>query len=555
MTTETKERETAEWGDWEEEDPHAQESGQCPLCGGAVAAGNTAAAVLAHVQSAHGVDLAAFRRAQHLDDYQWIRLVNYLRRRVAQGAPAADWAALGITADHALFADDTLLLPVLENDPLLETLFDGDSDDDDGKDGELARLREEVAALRAQNAALKAAAQDLIEQGLVPGNPSDTPAPAAAAAAAAGETSDSSSSDDDEEDDDDKKEGGSTVEENDTDPYFGSYARMGIHEEMLRDAVRTGAYEEWARRAGACGYMRGKTVLDVGAGTGILSLFAARAGAARVIAVEASSTAQLARRVVAANGAADRVAVVAHRVEEAATDRAVRELTGGAGRVDVIVSEWMGYALLYENMLDAVVCARDRWLAPDGIVAPSHALLYVAGLECADAYGARRAFFEDRPYGVDLRAVQRPAFAEASIEVVDPAAVAAGPALLDEIDIRTVPARAFADRTYRLALPVTRAVEAVHCICIYFDCDFREPRDDTGVPPVVLSTAPDHPPTHWKQSVLYLSEPLPACPAGATITGTLRFVMCSSGPHDLNCELELRSSVAPNHTISETFHL
>ena len=314
---ETKEMETAEWGDWEEDDPHAQESGQCPLCGGAVAAGNTAEAVLAHVQAAHGVDLAAFRRAQRLDDYQWIRLVNYLRRRVQQGAPVADgWAALGLTAAHALFADDTLLLPVLESDPLLETLFDGDSDGEEdeaesktsGPEGELERLREEVAALRAQNAALKAAAQDLIEQGLVRGGPISTTSDSAIAAAATSEKKnsddDSDSDSDDSDDSDDENKEGSTVEENDTDPYFGSYARMGIHEEMLRDEVRTGAYAEWARRAGECGYMAGKTVLDVGAGTGILSLFAARAGAARVIAVEASSTSQLARRVVAANGAA-----------------------------------------------------------------------------------------------------------------------------------------------------------------------------------------------------------------------------------------------------------
>ena len=35
-------------------------------------------------------------------------------------------------------------------------------------------------------------------------------------------------------------------------------------------------------------------------------------------------------------------------------------------QVDVIISEWMGYALLYESMLDTVIYARDRWLAPGG---------------------------------------------------------------------------------------------------------------------------------------------------------------------------------------------
>ena len=36
----------------------------------------------------------------------------------------------------------------------------------------------------------------------------------------------------------------------------------------------------------------------------------------------------------------------------------------------MIVSEWMGYSLLYEAMLDTVLFARDKWLAPGGILMP-----------------------------------------------------------------------------------------------------------------------------------------------------------------------------------------
>ncbi len=38
--------------------------------------------------------------------------------------------------------------------------------------------------------------------------------------------------------------------------------------------------------------------------------------------------------------------------------------------MDIIISEWMGYALFYESMLDTVIVARDRWLAPGGIIMP-----------------------------------------------------------------------------------------------------------------------------------------------------------------------------------------
>lgn len=68
---------------------------------------------------------------------------------------------------------------------------------------------------------------------------------------------------------------------------------------MLQDYVRTGTY--WAAINENAADFRGKTVVDVGAGSGILSLFAAQAGADRVYAVEASAMADHAERLCAAN--------------------------------------------------------------------------------------------------------------------------------------------------------------------------------------------------------------------------------------------------------------
>ena len=45
---------------------------------------------------------------------------------------------------------------------------------------------------------------------------------------------------------------------------------------------------------------------------------------------------------------------------------------------DIIISEWMGYFLLYESMLPSVLIARDRYLKPDGILAPSHCQMLLA---------------------------------------------------------------------------------------------------------------------------------------------------------------------------------
>jgi type I protein arginine methyltransferase len=48
---------------------------------------------------------------------------------------------------------------------------------------------------------------------------------------------------------------------------------------------------------------------------------------------------------------------------------------------DIIISEWMGYFLLYESMLDTVLFARDRYLKPGGLIFPDNAYLYVAAIE------------------------------------------------------------------------------------------------------------------------------------------------------------------------------
>ena len=53
-------------------------------------------------------------------------------------------------------------------------------------------------------------------------------------------------------------------------------------------------------------------------------------------------------------------------------------------KVDIIISEWMGYFLLYESMLDTVLVARDKYLAPGGLMFPDQATLFLAGIEDAD---------------------------------------------------------------------------------------------------------------------------------------------------------------------------
>ena len=163
------------------------------------------------------------------------------------------------------------------------------------------------------------------------------------------------------------------------------YAEFEVHRTMICDRVRTGAF----RRAIDSVVRPGDIVLDVGAGSGILSVFAARAGAARVYAVERTSAAVLAQELAAANGVAEIVQVIHGDVMDIEPPE----------RVDVIVSEWLGGFGIDEGMLVPVIAARDRWLKPGGVMIPRLVMAWAALVH--DRYLAEMVeFLRDNPYGL-----------------------------------------------------------------------------------------------------------------------------------------------------------
>ena len=157
---------------------------------------------------------------------------------------------------------------------------------------------------------------------------------------------------------------------------------------MICDRVRTEAF----RRAIDAVVRPGDIVLDVGAGSGILSLFAARAGAARVYAIERTTVAVLAQELAATNGVAD----IVHVIHGDVTDVELPE------RVDVIVSEWLGGFGIDEGMLVPVIVARDRWLKPGGVMIPRSVTAWTALVH--DRYLAEMVeFLRDHPYDLMSR--------------------------------------------------------------------------------------------------------------------------------------------------------
>jgi len=104
----------------------------------------------------------------------------------------------------------------------------------------------------------------------------------------------------------------------------------------------------------------------------MLERFAVRAGAKHVIGVDMSTIIEKAREIVEVNGMSDKITLLQGKMEEV-------ELP--FPKVDIIISEWMGYFLLYESMLDTVLYARDKYLAPNGLIFPDKATIFMAGIE------------------------------------------------------------------------------------------------------------------------------------------------------------------------------
>ena len=295
---------------------------------------------------------------------------------------------------------------------------------------------------------------------------------------------------------------------------------------MLQDLVRTGAYHS-AITANASDF-RGKVVVDVGTGSGVLAYFAVRAGARHVYALEASDVAQRARKLLQANGLGDRITVLQAKVEEA-------ELPEPA---DVILSEPMGFMLIHERMLESYIIARQRFLRPGGLMFPSTGTIHVAPFSDPALHAEqceKVAFWRTTDFfGLDLSPLLGEAaadhFGQPVVGFVDPATLLSPLTATAGIDFgRDAPAD-----LARIAIPFSFTASRTalcHGLAAWFDVAFRGSTEE-----VVLRTGPSAPGTHWYQVRILLREPI-AVNAGQRLAGSL---LCSANArYSYDCALRM----------------
>jgi protein arginine N-methyltransferase 1 len=165
------------------------------------------------------------------------------------------------------------------------------------------------------------------------------------------------------------------------------------HGRMMASSLRMDAYVQAVRNS----VTPGSVVLDIGTGTGIFALLAAKFGARRVYAIEPSDAIQVARDMAVANGYADRI----HFMQDLSTGVTLPE------RVDVIVSDLRGILPFFRHHIPSLVDARRRFLVPGGRLIPQRDTLWTAVVEAPDLYAEQVDSWDDQRYGLDMQAARR----------------------------------------------------------------------------------------------------------------------------------------------------
>jgi protein arginine N-methyltransferase 3 len=575
--------EDGDFADWTEENEEARLT-RCLFSSQTHA---SPAAALSHAASTFGFDLRVLYKQHGMEFYQVMQCLNYARwctkEHVGDPPAAAAAAATGIAS--GAHRDEKFLAPALTDDPLL---FDWEDfvgvgidnetvEDDQAAEAKARKMAEQgdeladnaqlaatLAVLRAENEALKMRVLEMSARlgesltvddaptnvgaslGFV-GNaifgkeaPKTYPKPNRGSAPA-------------------KRNGDAPTSQSLIDDnYFGSYGYFDIHRTMLDDVARTAAYRVALEENPSC--VHGKKVLDIGCGTGILSMFAARGGASEVVGIDgAADIAAVARANVKHNGFDGTIKIVQGKVEELlAQAGGVANDAGGTSTeedtdpnasnqlqphsFDVLVSEWMGYALLFESMFDTVILARDALLKPGGAVLPDIATIHIAGF----GRNATSLPFWDDVYGFEMPTVQSKLTSDEYLKTAVVAPVKGAHCVTSSREIKrldlstvsvndldftcgtvTLVARSDGIRGDEHDKQVTAGAGEgatgltqrstivdedaagpvmVHGVVLWFDTLFSE--RFSSEKPGVLSTSPHARGTHWAQTMLHFPEPI-----------------------------------------------
>jgi SAM-dependent methyltransferase len=273
--------------------------------------------------------------------------------------------------------------------------------------------------------------------------------------------------------------------------------------------------------------------MDIGCGTGILSLFAAKAGAKKVIAIDASDMYKEAREIVLLNGYQDVISVVHGKVEDLIEKKGGEKLPLEEGeQVDVVISEWMGYGLFFETMLPSVMVVRDALMNKEsGTMWPSRSILFLEGAKdskieyWSNVYGFNMNVMKDR--------VVKELRKDAEVEIVNAKDIVTN---RDQVIVHDLNTCKDEELDFEVPFELKPNSDLDSCqidkLVISFDIDFNT----RNSAPTSFSTGCQTKPTHWKQTTLWFNpyDGVPVLASNEILKGTFHMERNDVNPRDMD---------------------
>jgi hypothetical protein len=246
------------------------------------------------------------------------------------------------------------------------------------------------------------------------------------------------------------------------------------------------------------------------------------------LAVDNSAIINKARENVYKNGFADVINCLSGRIEDVILP---------VPKVDIIISEWMGYCLLYEAMLPSIIWARDKYLQPDGLLVPSHATIWAAPVSDEEYIQENVSFWAD-VYGFDMAAMQEGIYDDVRMRHLSESSLCGEPFPVRQLRLHQT---TVADLAFKVPWSTKLSPGAVRLdgFAVWFDIFFarsrrdRDPAEnvtssqwaDEPSGKVTFTTGPFGAETHWMQGLLLAPPLVDGAPleSGTELSGDVSF--------------------------------
>lgn len=255
-----------------------------------------------------------------------------------------------------------------------------------------------------------------------------------------------------------------------------NYDLPDIHCLMLADKHRLDSYSSAIQKH----VKTGDIVIDYGAGTGILSLMAARAGAKKVYAIDNGHNVEIMKKIIIKNSLEGRIEIISEEGAKAVIPK----------KADVLISEWMGIWALQENMLPGLIYLRDNFLKENAKILPSRVSLYIVP-------SSQKNNFPDfsNIKGFDLSEYNSAVCSQPFVSLADTSDFLSEPKKIEDIDISScalVPSNFMAEYE-------AEKDGIINSFFGWFTASFYET--------VCLDTSPLTK-THWRQAQFSMEKPI-----------------------------------------------